>query len=163
MRSTGWRHEAQDLSHTALEELRLLTNLNQNRQPLLQVFLVGQEELRHTVQQPGLEQLHQRIVAACHLAPLTVDALEGYVKHRLGHVGWEGEPKLGDDIYEPLHEYSEGVPRIVNQICSRLFLHGMVEEKTAFNREDVLEVIESLAEENLLPLDSRTAPVSAVV
>ncbi len=143
--------EAQDLPAAALEELRLLTNLQQDNQPLLQIFLVGQEELRSTVQTRGLEQLHQRIVAACHLAPLNLDAMEGYIKHRLQHVGWDGDPELSEDIYPPLHAYSLGIPRVVNQVCSRLFLHGMVEESHQLGSDDIQEVLESLAEEQLLP------------
>jgi len=144
--------EAQDLTPDALEELRLLTNLQQENQPLLQIFLVGQEELRQTVMNKGLEQLHQRIVAACHLAPLTLDSVEAYIKHRLDHVGWNNSPELSASIYKPIFVHSQGVPRIVNQICSRLLLHGMVEDKYKLGLEDVTEVVDSLNEEQLLPL-----------
>jgi general secretion pathway protein A len=144
--------EAQDLSRDALEELRLLTNLQQENQPLIQIFLVGQEELRQTVLGAGLEQLHQRIVAACHLTPLTRDCVEAYIKHRLNHVGWNSNPELSDEIYTPIFVHSLGIPRIVNQICSRLLLHGMVEEKHQLGLKDVMEVIDSLNEEQLLPM-----------
>lgn len=144
--------EAQDLAQNALEELRLLTNLQKDNQPLLQIFLVGQEELRQTVLLPGLEQLHQRIVAACHLKPLTPEATEEYIKHRLGRVGWQNDPVLADEIYQPIHSASLGIPRIVNQICSRLMLHGMVEEKHQLGLDDIREVIDSLNEEQLLPV-----------
>ena len=144
--------EAQDLAADALEELRLLTNLQKDNQPLLQIFLVGQEELRQTVLTPGLEQLHQRIVAACHLAPLTLEATEDYIKHRLTRVGWIDNPQLQDTIYQPIHQHSLGIPRIVNQICSRLLLQGMVEEKGLLGLEDITEVIHSLNEEQLLPM-----------
>ncbi len=148
--------EAQDLPPKALEELRLLTNLQNENQPLLQIFLVGQEELRQTVLGPGLEQLHQRIVAACHLTPLTLDTIEGYIVHRLSHVGWTGKPELLDEIYAPIHKYSQGIPRIINQVCSRLFLHGMVEEKMSLGKEDIDEVVSSLSEEQLLPVSGNT-------
>lgn len=144
--------EAQDLAADALEELRLLTNLQAENQPLLQIFLVGQTELREKVLSKGLEQLHQRIVAACNLAPLTQESVEAYIKHRLSHVGWDDNPELHEGIYEPIFQHSLGIPRVVNQICSRLLLHGMVEEKHLLKAEDVLEVIESLNEEQLLPM-----------
>jgi putative secretion ATPase (PEP-CTERM system associated) len=144
--------EAQDLASDALEELRLLTNLQKDNQPLLQIFLVGQEELRQTVLTPGLEQLHQRIVAACHLAPLTVEATEDYIRHRLTRVGWDNDPQLEEAIYRPIHRHSLGIPRIVNQICSRLLLHGMVEEKHQLDLGDIREVIDNLNEEQLLPV-----------
>ena len=144
--------EAQDLAADALEELRLLTNLQRDNQPLLQIFLVGQEELRQLVLTPGLEQLHQRIVAACHLTPLTPDTTEAYILHRLHRVGWNNDPELAGEIFEPIHHHSLGIPRIVNQICSRLFLHGMVEEKHRLGLEDIREVIANLNEEQLLPM-----------
>ena len=142
--------EAQDLSATALEELRLLTNLQQNNHPLLQIFLVGQAELRTTVLSPGLEQLHQRIVAACHLDPLSVEVTEEYIKHRLKHVGWNEDPSFDPALFESIHEYSRGIPRLINLICSRLFLHGMVEELHHFGMSDIETVLESLVEEHLL-------------
>ena len=79
--------EAQDLAASALEELRLLTNLQKDNQPLLQIFLVGQEELRETILAPGLEQLHQRIVAACHLSPLTPEGTKDYITASTGPDG----------------------------------------------------------------------------
>lgn len=144
--------EAQDLASDALEELRLLTNLQKDNQPLLQIFLVGQEELRQTVLIPELEQLHQRIVAACHLTPLSTDSTEAYIMHRLNRVGWNQDPELGKDIFEPIYQHSLGIPRVVNQICSRLLLHGMVEEKHRLGLDDVNEVIASLNDEQLLPM-----------
>jgi len=152
--------EAQDLSACALEELRLLTNVQADNQPLIQIFLVGQEELRQTVRSPGLEQLHQRIVAACHLAPLTQEAMEAYIKHRLSHAGWTDNPVLHKSIFTPIFRGSQGIPRIVNQICSRLLLHGMVEEKQQLKLQDIREVLDALNEEQLLPLPKEGMPVA---
>ena len=150
--------EAQDLSRDALEELRLLTNLQKDNQPLLQIFLVGQEELRQMVLSRGLEQLHQRIVAACHLAPLTQESTEGYIRHRLTRVGWDNDPVLASDIFAPIHQRSLGIPRIVNQLCSRLLLHGMVLEKHHLGLQDITEVIEDLCGEQLLPTPAEVTP-----
>ena len=143
--------EAQNLTRSALEELRLLTNLQQDNQPLLQIFLVGQEELRDLVMSRRLEQLHQRIVAACHLNPLDEHTTREYVLHRLHHVGWHSDPALDEAIFPYIHKYSLGIPRLINLICSRLLLHGMVEELHALGEEDVRTAIESLAVEQLLP------------
>ncbi|PIE39135.1 MAG: general secretion pathway protein [Gammaproteobacteria bacterium] len=142
--------EAQDLSANALEELRLLTNLQLNNQPLLQIFLVGQEELRDTVMSPGLEQLHQRLVAACHMRPLDENATRDYILHRLQHVGWDGKPELDESIFNPIHQASRGIPRLINMVCSRLFLHGMVEDREELTLDDVRDVIASLEEELLI-------------
>jgi len=145
--------EAQDLSASALEELRLLTNLQQNNQPLLQIFLVGQEELRDLVLSRRLEQLHQRIVAACHLKPLDEATTREYVLHRLRHVGWQDDPRLDESIFPYIRKYSQGIPRLINLICSRLLLHGMVEELHELGEEDIRTAIESLAMEQLLPVN----------
>ena len=143
--------EAQDLAPSALEELRLLTNLQQNNVPLLQIFLVGQEQLRDLVMTPALEQVHQRIVAACHLAPLDEQTTRDYVLHRLRWVGWQDDPRLDDAIFPYIHKYSTGIPRLINLICSRLLLHGMVEERHELGEPDIQTAIESLAAEELLP------------
>ena len=143
--------EAQDLPRDALEELRLMTNLQQDNRPLIQIFLVGQEELRAVVRSPGLEQLHQRIVAACHLSPLTFDTTKAYILHRLEHAGVDNDPTLDSSIMWTIHEYSQGIPRIINQICSRLLLHGMVEEKHHIDATDAAVVLQELEWEQLLP------------
>ncbi len=143
--------EAQGLPRQALEELRLMTNLQQNNRPLLQIFLVGQEELRGMVMTPQLEQLHQRIVAACHLEPLTTQDTEQYIKHRLTQVGWREDPALDPEIFPLIREFSDGIPRWINLICSRLMLHGMVEELHRIGVHETREVLRGLIDEQLLP------------
>lgn len=143
--------EAQDLAANALEELRLMTNIHQNNQPLLQIFLVGQEGLREMVLSPGLEQLHQRIIAACHLEPLDEKRTEEYIKYRLDMVGWDNDPQLLPEIFPPIARFSIGIPRWINLICSRLMLHGMVEELHRLEATDIRSVIQGLINEQLLP------------
>jgi general secretion pathway protein A len=147
--------EAQDLSVNAMEELRLLTNIQADRRPLLQIFLLGQPELRELILSPPLEQVHQRIVAASHLQPLEEDETRTYINHRLAVVGWKGNPQISEATYALIHRFSEGVPRRINLICSRLFLHGAIEERRQLGVEDLREVIiemqgESLATGNTL-------------
>jgi len=141
--------EAQDLSTSALEELRLLTNLQMNNQPLLQIFLLGQEELRALVQGPGMEQVHQRLVAACHLEQLKEDETKAYIIHRLEQVGWQGDPAISNAIYPVIYRFSAGIPRRINQVCSRLFLHGGVEGSHKLGVEDIKAVITELQQEQL--------------
>tara|TARA_R110002073_G_scaffold57184_2_gene145549 strand:+ start:2343 stop:4580 length:2238 start_codon:yes stop_codon:yes gene_type:complete len=141
--------EAQDLSSSAMEELRLLTNIQFNGQPLLQIFLLGQPELRDLILSPGMEQVHQRIVAASHIEGLEEDETEAYVIHRLSRVGWKGDPAIDRAIFPLIHRFSEGVPRRINLICSRLFLLGSVEERHAIEVKDVSVVIGELQAENL--------------
>lgn len=141
--------EAQDLSVSAMEELRLLTNIQQGGKPLLQIFLLGQPELRELILSPALEQVHQRIVAASHLEALEVDETEAYVRHRLDAVGWRGDPALSRALYPLIHKFSEGVPRRINLICSRLLLHGSVEQVHRLGVADMREVVSELQGENL--------------
>ena len=144
--------EAQDLNEKALEELRLLTNIQIMGHQLLQIFLVGQEELRDVISAPSLEQLHQRVIAATHLEPLSVTETREYIKHRLQRVGWSGIPLISNQAYSIIHQFSRGIPRQINQICSRLLLHGSIEEKDRLDLLDIRIIIEELHEEMLLPL-----------
>jgi len=141
--------EAQDLSTSAMEELRLLTNIQLNGIPLLQIFLLGQPELRELILSPQLEQVHQRVVAASHLQALECDETEAYIRHRLLAVGWHGNPSLSKVIFPLIHKFSEGIPRRINLICSRLFLHGAVEQRSRIGVSDVRDVIAELQSESL--------------
>ena len=141
--------EAQDLSVSAMEELRLLTNIQLNGQPLLQIFLLGQPELRDLILSPEMEQVHQRIVAASHLESLQVEETEAYIMHRLKAVGWRGDPALSKAIFPLIYRFSEGVPRRINLICSRLMLHGCVEQTHKIGIDDLRSVIKELQSEHL--------------
>jgi len=141
--------EAQDLTFSAMEELRLLTNIQVGGQPLLQIFLVGQPQLRDMILAPEMEQVHQRIVAASHIEGLQAEETEAYVIHRLQVVGWQGDPAIDRAIFPLLHKFSEGIPRRINLICSRLFLLGSVEQRHAIDVEDVRVVISELQAEHL--------------
>jgi len=141
--------EAQDLSISAMEELRLLTNIQLDSRPLLQIFLLGQPELRELVLSPRLEQVHQRIIAASHIQPLEKDETESYIRHRLEAVRWKGDPAISKAVYPLVYKFSEGVPRRINLICSRLLLHCAVERRHQVRVADVREVVRELQSENL--------------
>jgi type II secretory pathway predicted ATPase ExeA len=145
--------EAQDMGEEALEELRLLTNILVGNHQLLQVFLLGQEQLRDTVNTPSLEQLNQRLIAATLLEPLNTDDTRSYIKHRLRCVSWKGDPLLSTETYAMIQRYSHGIPRRINQICSRLFLHGSIEEKHRLGIADLKIIVKELQQESLLPMD----------
>jgi len=144
--------EAQALSSSALEELRLLSNLQADAKPLLQVFLVGQEPLRNVIRAPGMEQLHQRLIATCHLQPLDAHETRTYVEHRLRCAGWTGDPRISGGALLLIYRFSEGVPRRINLVASRLLLHGSVEERHELGGEDAREVVEELRDEALMPV-----------
>jgi type II secretory pathway predicted ATPase ExeA len=148
--------EAQGMDEAALEELRLLTNMLVGNHQLLQVFLVGQEQLRDTVNTPSLEQLQQRLIATTFLEPLDTEDTRAYIKHRLHCVNWKGDPLLSTETYAIIQHYSKGIPRRINQICSRLFLHGSTEEKHRLGTADLEIVVEELQQELLLPMDKES-------
>jgi type II secretory pathway predicted ATPase ExeA len=145
--------EAQGLSPAAIEELRLLANLQFQSRLLLQVVLVGQERLRDVVQAPGMEHLSQRIIVASHLDPLNLPDTVAYVEHRLKKVRWQGDPAITEDALRLIHKFSCGIPRLINLICSRLFLFGGLEGTHDLTGEDAQSVIEDLQQESLLPYE----------
>ncbi|HOW75487.1 MAG TPA: XrtA-associated ATPase [Candidatus Competibacteraceae bacterium] len=125
--------EAQNLPVRSLEELRMLSNFQVAETPLLQSFLLGQEEFRQTLQDPGMEQLRQRVIASCHLNPLSDTEIRPYIEHRLQIVGWRGDfPHFDESAYTAIHRYTQGVPRRVNVFCDRLLLYGFLEEMREF-------------------------------
>ena len=149
--------EAQGLSVELLEELRLLSNLQQDTQLLMQVFLVGQEPLMDLIRAPGMEQLHQRIIAAAQLMPLDLEQTTGYITHRLHCVGWKNDPVVTGEAFNLIHRFSGGVPRMINLICHRLFLHAGLKNKHKLGGGDVLFVIVELHKEGLLTPVARHA------
>lgn len=139
--------EAQTLSYNAVEELRILSNLEAQGRPLMQVFLVGQTELRVSLQSRRMEQLRQRVVASYHLEPLSRDETKRYIGYRLVTVGWNGSPSFGQEIYDEVHAWTGGIPRKINILMDRLLLYGYLEEVRDFDRSHVQMVIEEMGEE----------------
>lgn len=121
--------EAQNLPAESLEELRMLSNFQVGSKPLLQSFLLGQEELRDIIDNPAMVQFRQRIIAQCHLEPLTVDEVQAYVEFRLRRVGWQGFPEFDAGIWSTIHRHTNGIPRRLNLFCDRLLLLGYLEER----------------------------------
>ena len=136
--------EAQGLPVSALEELRMLSNIYEQGRPLLQVFLVGQPEFRRKLATQGLEQLRQRIVAIHHLSPLSEEETQGYIMHRLKRAGWNDDPAFAEGCLSMVHREARGVPRLINNLCDRLLWHAFIEEKHEISREDVATVIDDM-------------------
>jgi len=143
--------EAQSLSHSALEELRLLADLAEGARPLLQIFLVGQEKLRSVMREPDMEQLQQRVIGACRLEPMGLAETKDYICHRLCRAGWSGDPELTGAAVLAIFQYSGGTPRHINKICTRLMLQGFMENKHTLDRDDVVGIASELDEEQLAP------------
>ncbi len=143
--------EAQNLPAETVEELRMLSNFQGENRSLIQSFLLGQDEFRHTIQSPGMEQLRQRIIASCHLSPLNKNEVRSYIEHRLKEVGWSSRPVITDIAFELIHKYTGGVPRRINVFCDRLLLYGYLEELFVFNPKVVTLVADELAAESAVP------------
>ena len=144
--------ESQNLSVSALEELRMLSNFQLGNHPLLQTLLLGQPEFRATLQASfDLEQLRQRVIAAHHLEPMEQGEMEPYIIHRLEKVGWSGNPAFDQRVFAELHEASGGIPRRVNQIANRLLLLGAVDERTRIDAVMLKAVLDEMAGEAAFP------------
>lgn len=130
--------EAQNLSAEALEQVRLLTNLETPTQKLLQMILLGQPELRERLAQPELRQLSQRITARFHLTPLSADEVEAYVRHRLDVAGASRLPftKLA---LQRLARESGGIPRLVNVLADRALLAGYARHQSVIDEHLMAE------------------------
>jgi putative secretion ATPase (PEP-CTERM system associated) len=139
--------EAQNLPARSLEELRMLANFQVEGRSLFQSFLLGQPELRRTLQGAPMEQLRQRIIAAYHLEPLSPEETRSYIEFRLELVGWRGDPALDADLFRAVFDHTGGVPRIINSLCDRLFLFGCIEERHALGPQEVELVARELREE----------------
>lgn len=120
--------EAQNLSKDALEQVRLLTNLETPTQKLLQMVLLGQPELRDLLDRPELRQLAQRITARFHLTPLDADEVDAYVRHRVAVAGATRFPFTRLAV-KRLHHHAGGVPRLVNVIAERALLAGYARDE----------------------------------
>ncbi len=114
--------EAQNLSLSVLEQLRLLTNLETSERKLLQIILIGQPELRDMLARPELEQLAQRVIARYHLNALSVRETGAYISHRLAVAGLLGPTPFPPRLTGLIHRITRGVPRRINLLCDRALL-----------------------------------------
>lgn len=143
--------EAQNLTPHAVEELRMLSNFQFETHALLQSFLIGQPEFRGIMQSPHMQQLRQRVIAACHIGPMDQDETQGYIAHRLKCAGYTGDPLFDVDACEAIYRASGGIPRRINSLCDRLLLSGFLAGKKDFSLAEVEEVAKELNEETLAP------------
>jgi len=109
--------EAQNLSETVLERVRLLTNFENSRGKLIQVVLSGQPQLSDKLLQSSLIQLRQRISTVCHIEPLSPEEIAGYIDYRVKMAGYLGRPLFAEDAIKLIAEASQGTPRTINNLC----------------------------------------------
>lgn len=139
--------EAQNLSESALEELRMLSNIQVGNAAPFQSFLIGQPQFRRIIASPDLEQLRQRVIASYHLGPLNIAECGAYLMHRLKQVGWKDDPIFEPSAIEALHRQTGGIPRRINTLGNRLMMLGFLDELHRFTRDDVNRVAADLANE----------------
>jgi general secretion pathway protein A len=131
--------EAQNLGPKALEELRLLSNLQTEKEPLLQVILVGQPGLRDRLRHPALRQLAQRVAIHYHLRPLDLEETKEYIKFRLARAGGSGI--FTTSALDKLYDYTQGVPRRINAWCDLSLVAGFAEGRHELDAEFIDQVI----------------------
>jgi general secretion pathway protein A len=118
--------EAQNLNRNVLEQLRLLSNLETNRDKLLQIILVGQPELSEILNSHSLRQLGQRITLSYRLSPLTFNECKEYIQYRINIAARKTAIKFDRSAYRQIYKYSKGIPRLINIVCDRSLLTAFV-------------------------------------
>lgn len=152
--------EAQNLQPPAIEELRMLSNFQVGQQALLQSFILGQPQFRRTLASPDLAQFRQRVIASYHLGPMDESETGQYILHRLRMVGWDDDPVITNAAFRAVYRATGGVPRVINNLCSRLLLYGYLEEKHQLNDFDVEQVAEDLARDQEEIMDTSSQDTS---
>lgn len=133
--------EAQNLSADALEELRMFTNINSNKDELLQLVLVGQPELRDIVRRPELRQFAQRVASSFHLDAMDTRTVRKYVGHRLDIAGAERN-LFSPSATKLVHEMTGGIPRLVNQLCDLAMVYAFTRGHRNVTRITVQRVLD---------------------
>lgn len=136
--------EAQNLKFEVLEQLRLLSNLETDRQKLLQIVLMGQPELKEVLARDELRQLRQRILVHYELHPLSGDDISQYIQHRLSLAGGNGRPSFSKWAVRAIHRGSRGIPRIVNNLCDKALLSAFVRESDDVTYWDVRRAVKDM-------------------
>jgi general secretion pathway protein A len=137
--------EAQNLSTPVLEQIRMLSNLETEKEKMLQIILLGQLELDRQLQSPELRQLNQRIVIRHYLLPLTQEETESYIYQRLIVAGSQGSITFSKSALEEIFIFSKGTPRLINLICDRALLGGFAEETYHIDKEIIQKAQKSLS------------------
>jgi general secretion pathway protein A len=154
--------EVQNPPFATLEELRMLSNLVTGGGVPLQTCLIAQPQFLKIIRSPRAEQLRQRICTSYHLGLLQEGEVGEYVRHRLRVASWSGDPSFDDDVFPAVHACTDGVPRQINLLCSRLLLRAYLNEAHRISRADVCEVADEwLSEPGTASADDPRATAAA--
>lgn len=154
--------EVQNLSIPALEELRMLSNITIEtgtgaNQPGLQTILLGQPQFRRILANPELEQLRQRVLASYHLGPMSATETQAYIVHRMKRVGWLETPAWEDAAWDAMYRGSDGIPRRINTLGSRVLLLAALEEAQLITAQ----MVDATAAEMAGDLGGAGGPIAA--
>src|SRR3984957_6599190 len=136
--------EAQNLTQTVLEEVRLLSGIETPKEKVLRIILAGQPELNDKLDAPELEQLAQRIRLRFHLPALTSVEMRAYILHRLEVAGSQGREIFGGDTFELIFRYTGGVPRLTNTLCDTAMLAAANKNHDTISQQDVMAALDEL-------------------
>ena len=149
--------EAQNLSPAALEEVRMLSNLETEKSKLIQIALIGQPELRAMMNRPELEQLRQRVTVSYHLPSLDVDETAAYISHRLSRAATGTPVIFPRDVTDLVHQRSRGVPRRINVIADAILLYGYGEGQREITLDLAQKAVDELITSGILTEDAPAA------
>ena len=147
--------EAQNMSAGTLEELRMLSNVNADKDQVLQVILVGQAGLRDTLRRPDLEQFAQRIAVDYHLEALNQDETRTYIRHRVDVAGVDNPGLFDDAACDAVYHHSQGVPRLINLLCDTALVYGFAEQKGKIDAQIVNDVAADKQKGGIFPVQEK--------
>jgi general secretion pathway protein A len=133
--------EAQNLSLGALEQIRMISNLETEREKLIQIVLIGQPELRDTLGSPSLKQLNERITVRYHLDPLSPTDIRQYISHRMTVAGGNGNLKFSEAAHRGIYRHSKGIPRRINAICDRALLIAYTQNRANVGKKTIASAV----------------------
>lgn len=133
--------EAQNLATETLEELRMLINMNVGKDQLLQIVLVGQDQLLDKLNRPDMEQFSQRISVSYRLEPLDREETRSYIRHRLKVAGCQDAQLFTDAACDAVYEHSRGVPRLINVICDTALVYGFADDRPHIDASLIHDVV----------------------
>lgn len=139
--------EAQNLSIPVLEQIRMLSNLETEKEKMLQIALLGQLELDQKLQSPEMRQLNQRIAVRHRLLSLTQEETEHYIYHRLLVAGAQGSITFSKSALKEIYKFSKGIPRLINLLCDRTLLAGFIEGTSHIKKELIEKAKKNIAGE----------------
>ena len=136
--------EAQNLKPNQLEQIRLLSNLETQKDKLIQIVLVGQPELNRRLNLHSLRQLQQRIAIRCHITPLEKQDIKNYIEHRIKIAASRNTVVFSEGALELITDFSGGTPRLINIICDRALLAAFTSESRQIDSDIMQRCLEEL-------------------